>query len=116
MVEKRKHTRVSVAVDIDFRSDSNFFTAKTRDISVGGLFIETDVGLSIGAHVAVSLHLLGKSYVVNSEVAWVKAEGGVTRGVGVRFLDLHAATRRTIEAFMALRAPMHVDAEVAAAK
>lgn len=113
MVEQRRHTRISVAVDIDFRSDSNFFTAKTRDISLGGLFIETDVALSVGAHVAVSLHLLGKSYLVSSEVAWVRTEDGVTRGVGVRFLDLHGAARRTIETFMALRAPMHVEAGAA---
>jgi uncharacterized protein (TIGR02266 family) len=110
MLDKRRHARVSVSVDVDFSSDSNFFRGTTRDMSAGGIFVETDVGLPVSSQVNLYIHLLDKSYCIRCRVAWQKTgQDGAVQGVGLEFLDLHAAAKRTIEAFMALRKPIRLD-------
>ena len=107
MSERRQHARLSIAVEVDFGSENNFYSARTRDISVGGLFIESDVALPIGTRLRVDLKFLQKQLHAEVEVTWVLlAEGGQPAGMGVRFVDLPAAATKNIEAFMALRAPM----------
>jgi uncharacterized protein (TIGR02266 family) len=105
--DRRQHPRLSIAVEIDFRSEHNFYSAHTRDISVGGLFVETDVALPIGTRLRVDLKFLNRHVRADSEVVWVLEGGdhGVV-GVGVRFLALAEAARKSIEAFMVLRKPM----------
>ena len=55
MSDRRQHPRLSIAVEVDLRSEHNFYSAQTRDLSVGGLFIETDVALPIGTRLARGL-------------------------------------------------------------
>jgi uncharacterized protein (TIGR02266 family) len=104
--ERRQHPRLSIDVDVDFRSGNNFYAARTRDISSGGLFIETDAQVTVGTALLVDLKFLKKHVRVVSEVAWTLEQGGRVVGFGVRFLDLRPSVQRSIEAFMALRAPM----------
>jgi uncharacterized protein (TIGR02266 family) len=111
MNERRQHPRLSISVEVDLRSEHNFYSAQTRDISVGGLFIETDVALPIGTRLRIDLKFLKKRIDTEVEVTWVLVGEGqqgqnVTAGVGVRFVDLPVAARNSIEKFMALRAPM----------
>jgi uncharacterized protein (TIGR02266 family) len=105
--DRRQHPRVSIAVEVDFRSEHNFYAARTHDISVGGLFIETDVGLPIGSRLTVELKFMKKQLRVEAEVMWVLVgDKQQTVGAGVRFVDLTAAAKKSIEAFMAIRKPM----------
>jgi uncharacterized protein (TIGR02266 family) len=107
MNERRQHPRLSIAVEVDLRSEHNFYSAQTRDISVGGIFIETDVALPIGTRLRIDLKFLKKRIDTDVEVTWVLVgEGQQAAGVGVRFVDLPDSARRDIEKFMALRAPM----------
>jgi len=110
--ERRSRPRVAISVDVDFSSESNFYTGRTRDISVGGLFIETAVGLPVGSEIALRLRLSGREFSVHAEVTWALLDpSGTQIGVGVRFLDLPADARATIDAFMKERAPMDFDSE-----
>lgn len=105
--ERRRNPRVRISVDVDFTSEHNFYSARTRDISAGGLFIETDIGLPVGSRIQVDLRFLRSHVMVHAEVVWaLVGEGGRTEGVGVRFLDLAPRARERIEAFMGLRDPM----------
>ena len=107
MKESRQHPRVSIAVDVDVASGSNFYAGRTRDLSLGGLFVETDVGLPIGLQVDVKLKLPKGTFTVRCEVMWLLSEGPLqTVGVGVRFLELSPGAKRAIEAFMAIRSPL----------
>jgi uncharacterized protein (TIGR02266 family) len=107
MKERRQHPRLSIAVEVDFGSEHNFYSAKTRDISVGGLFIDTDVALPLGTLVKLDLKFLQKRLSVEAEVTWVLlGEGDRSTGVGVRFVDLAPSAKKSIEAFMVLREPM----------
>jgi uncharacterized protein (TIGR02266 family) len=105
--DRRQHARLSIAVEVDFRSEHNFYSGRTHDISVGGLFIETNVALPIGTRLTVDLKLMKKHLPAEAEVIWVLVgEGEQPTGFGVRFLDLPAAVKKSIEAFMALRKPI----------
>jgi len=98
-----------MSVDVGITSEHNFYSAKTRDISAGGLFIETDVGFPMGARIVVELRLLHTKATVPAEVVWVLLdENGRTEGVGVQFLQLSKQVRERIETFMGLRSAMHV--------
>jgi uncharacterized protein (TIGR02266 family) len=107
MDERRKHPRLSMSVEVDFGSEHNFYSAQTRDISVGGLFIETDVALPIGTRLRIDLKFLKKKLQAEGEVTWVLVgDKQATVGVGVRFVDLSDTAKKNIEAFMVLREPM----------
>ncbi len=112
---RRKHPRILLSIDIDFSSAHNFFTGRTRDISVGGVFIETDIGFPVGTRLTLELHLLGASLNTEAEVAWGFFDSsGDTMGLGLRFVHLSEAMRTSVEAFMALREPINFDVESSA--
>ena len=111
MKDGRQHPRVSIAVDVDVASGSNFYAGRTRDLSLGGLFVETDVGLPIGTQIDVKLKLPKGAYAVPCEVVWLLSDRlRGTIGVGVRFLELSPGAKRAIEAFMAIRNPVAFEA------
>jgi uncharacterized protein (TIGR02266 family) len=104
--DRREHARLSMAVAVDFNSSHNFYSAQTRDISTGGLFVETDAALPIGTKLGVDLKFLKERLRVECEVMWALTEGDVTVGVGLRFVDLRAGAKKSIEAFMVFRKPL----------
>mgnify|MGYP000995209436 CR=1 FL=1 len=110
MDERRRHPRLSLEVDVDVETAHNFYAGRTRDISMGGLFIESPVGLEVGTEVTVSLALGKRRFNLPCKVAWVlgKPAGG-TAGFGVEFEALSASVKKVIEAFMKKRAPMDFD-------
>ena len=84
--ERRKNARIRLAVEVEITSGSNFYAARTRDISTGGLFVETPVALPVGAPIEIELSLTGNRHSIRAEVAWVLGgSDGTTEGVGVRF-------------------------------
>jgi uncharacterized protein (TIGR02266 family) len=95
-----------MAVAVDFTSGHNFYSARIRDISMGGIFIETDATIPIGTQLLVDLRFLKKHLRVECEVMWAVGGGGAGSGVGVQFLGLQPSPRKSIEAFMVLRAPV----------
>jgi uncharacterized protein (TIGR02266 family) len=111
-LERRVHPRIQIAVVVNFGSAHNFYSGRTRDISAGGLFIETDVPLPVGMRITVDVQLLKTKVRGDAEVVWVLLDDkGQTVGMGVRFMSLPASTRERIEAFMGLREAMLFEME-----
>jgi uncharacterized protein (TIGR02266 family) len=77
----------------------------TKDISAGGVFIETAHLLEVGDPVVLSFPLDdGKTLVVNGRVRWVTPFGNVddpTPGMGVEFVGVDAQKRDRIQAILA---------------
>lgn len=120
--ERRRHPRVSLEVDVNVTSGSNFYTGRTRDLSVGGIFIELPVAPEVGTDIGVRLALGDRHFAVMARCSWVlTGKGGEPVGFGAEFVRLLPGVKRAIEAFMAKRAPMdfelveEVEAEVEAA-
>lgn len=106
-IDRRKHPRVTVSVDVDFESGSNFYSGKARDMSEGGLFVESLVFAPVGSRIELSLKLFGHRYEIPVEVMWILYDGeGTAVGFGARFLELRRPVRRVIGEFMRARDPM----------
>jgi hypothetical protein len=78
---------------------------RTRDMSLGGVFIETAHMLDVGDPVVLSFPLEdGKRLVVNGRVRWVTPFGRVddpTPGMGIEFVGVDDARRERIRALLA---------------
>jgi uncharacterized protein (TIGR02266 family) len=106
MHEKRQHSRATISAVVNLSSEDNFYAGAARDISVGGLYVETEAGLPIGTEVTALLKLPSKVLSLRAEVVWSVAKGSKTVGMGLRFLNMPAPAKREIEAFMLLRQPI----------
>jgi uncharacterized protein (TIGR02266 family) len=108
--DRRKHPRLVLSVDLDFASAHNFYAGRTRDLSLGGLFVETGIELPIGTILTMELHFLSHKHKVEAEIVWQVVEDDGVVGMGLRFVSLSDSARRSIEEFMNKRAPMGFDA------
>lgn len=107
MRDRRRHPRVSLQVDVDVSTATNFYVGRTRDLSAGGLFVESSERLEPGTEVQLKLRVSGKPLVLDCVVRWGLAdEAGAPVGFGVEFVELPAFARRAIEGFMSARDPM----------
>ena len=106
MVEKRQHNRVTISAVVDLSSEDNFYAGAARDISLGGLYVESATSMPIGTEVTAILRLPSKVLSLRAEVVWSVGKGAQTVGMGLRFVNLPALAKREIEAFMLLRQPI----------
>jgi uncharacterized protein (TIGR02266 family) len=108
--ERRRQARFAIASDVDLTSEDNFYAGRTRDLSLGGLYVETNAVLPLGSRLAVRVKIRGKAYSVDAEVVWTMLpDGDATGGLGLRFLHLPVDARRAIQGFIALRPPLAFD-------
>ncbi len=93
--ERRSSDRARVIVDVFFDGNDATGIASTKDISAGGLYMNTHADLPEGAVLLLRVPLGGESQiVVNAEVVY----SNPGRGVGVRFHNLSADARYLLEA------------------
>ncbi|NBD12895.1 TIGR02266 family protein [Corallococcus silvisoli] len=109
--EARKAGRVRMHTSIDTRSDSNFFTGFSMDISEGGIFIATVEAVPRGTAVELDFTLPGgRPLTVNGVVRWARDGNDRTPdlmpGVGVQFTTLPAEVAHAISSFVATRDPL----------
>jgi hypothetical protein len=97
--ERRKHHRVTVTLAVDVTTSAeggtNFFAGATRDLSLGGIFIDTRVSVPPGELVHVDLSIEGRHHSLPCEVVWeLRDASGQTVGFGARFLVADRADPR----------------------
>jgi hypothetical protein len=95
--ERRRFDRSRLIVDVHFDGADATGIASTKDISPGGLYMNTQRELPEGALLALRIPFEGGDVVVNAEVIYTNAG----RGVGVRFRDLGGRERAAIERALA---------------
>ncbi|MEE2829535.1 MAG: TIGR02266 family protein [Myxococcota bacterium] len=104
MSENRRHQRAPLRMQLNYRdaTGGNFLIEHATNISRGGIFIETEHPLPIGAQLAIQFQAEGSEepIQVEGEVMWVNAwkEGGENPnpGMGIRFTNLSDSDRATI--------------------
>lgn len=87
--EKRAHVRFPARLRVSFEVDGRRVECRTRDLSLGGMFLDTTaVSLPFGTELAVALTLplLAEPAPVRCVVRWA-----IASGMGVSFLSLRAA-------------------------
>ncbi len=92
MEHRRSDRRYDRRVPIDFAHEGSSFSAHTRNISLGGVFIETDQTLPFGARVGLKFRVptQAEPIEVEGQVRWLEMDDGRLRGLGVRFEGLRA--------------------------
>lgn len=103
--EARAHDRLRFSVTVDVKSDDNFYTGLTENISEGGLFIVCRAPWPVGSEMDIALKVKDSEAVeLRAVVRWVREDdinnGGIPPGMGVQFVGLDDATRNTIQAFI----------------
>ena len=92
--ERRRYDRSRLIVDVFFDGNDATGVASTKDISVGGFYMNTQANLPEGASLLVRIPLTdGKQVVANAEVVY----NNPGRGVGLRFQNLSDENRSLIE-------------------
>ncbi|MFY1826924.1 TIGR02266 family protein [Myxococcus fulvus] len=109
--DARRNGRVRMHTSIDMRSDSNFFTGFSMDISEGGVFIATVDAVARGTQVELDFTLPGgRPMKVTGVVRWVREANPkmpeLMPGVGVQFTGLPEEVASVISSFVTTRDPM----------
>jgi hypothetical protein len=92
--ERRRYDRSRLIVDVFFDGNDATGVASTKDISVGGFYMNTQASFPEGASLLVRIPLTeGKQVVANAEVVY----NNPGRGVGLRFQNLSEENRSLIE-------------------
>jgi uncharacterized protein (TIGR02266 family) len=81
-----------VELSVEFRFEGQTYQGRSRNMSVGGMFVVTDAPLPFGATLSLvfSIPKLKEPIEVESQVRWVEREGENVTGVGVQFVGLRA--------------------------
>lgn len=92
--ERRRYDRARLIVDVYFDGMDVTGIASTKDISVGGFYMNTQANLPEGAVLLVRIPFGdGKQMIANAEVVY----SNPARGVGLRFQNLSEESRILIE-------------------
>jgi hypothetical protein len=92
--DRRRSDRSRLIVDVFFDGNDATGVASTKDISVGGFYMNTQAELPEGALLLVRIPFPdGKQVVANAEVVYSNSG----RGVGLRFQSLSEENRQLIE-------------------
>ena len=92
--DRRHYDRARLIVDVFFDGKDVTGIASTKDISVGGFYMNTQATLPEGATLLVRIPLGdGKQMIANAEVVY----SNPARGVGLRFVNLSEENRVLIE-------------------
>ena len=95
--ERRQHERSRLIIDVFFEGTDLTGIASTKDISAGGLYMNTQSEIPEGALLAIRIPFREGDVVVNGEVAY----SNPGRGVGIRFHGLTEENRALIERALA---------------
>ncbi|MFH1507523.1 MAG: PilZ domain-containing protein [Candidatus Omnitrophota bacterium] len=103
-MERRKYQRVAIELPLDYRSNRFLQYRKTNNISLGGVFLETENIEPKGIKVKLFLYFEGVAGALEAEgeVAWNRAqtnknlEATYPAGMGIQFTKFSALVNREI--------------------
>ncbi len=91
--ERRRFERSRLIIDVFYNGADLTGVASTKDISPGGLYMNTQAEIPEGSLLTLRLPLAGRDVVCNAEVIY----SNPGRGVGVNFQGLTEEDRATLE-------------------
>ena len=103
MEERRSTTnRIQTDVLVDYRGTHVVLYHRVRNLSIGGICIESPTVEPLGKIVSLSLNFpdLHQTIEVTGEVVWANEES--PRDMGIRFMELDESQVQTIRAYIKL--------------
>ena len=102
--EKRLHARKECRTRVIFEDEfrEGLFYVYSKDVSLGGLFLESDIPVRVGTMLFLSFALPKKKRPLSAtgEVVRVLGPGGAASGMGIRFVGLSEKARSALEKFL----------------
>lgn len=94
---KRQQSRLPVAIDVDYETDSALLSDVTDDLSEAGAFIASEEPVAVGTVVSLKLRPPNRRFAIKIDavVTWVQKGG--RPGFGVRFQFKSERARRKVE-------------------
>jgi uncharacterized protein (TIGR02266 family) len=113
--ELRRELRFVAQVEVDFQSDSHFYTGLSENLSEGGLFIATYDVRPVGTEMDVVVRLPGHGEPIRTRgtVRWIREfseSSDAAPGMGLH-LSLDDAALPRIRRFLSTRPPLFFDDE-----
>ena len=104
--QRRVHERYEVTIPVDCTTQQFFLANHVCNISRGGLFIRSDKPLPLETEVSLVLRLPEANLCIRAmgRVVWnydiAKGTSRIVPGSGIRFVDMTASDRATLEAYL----------------
>jgi uncharacterized protein (TIGR02266 family) len=103
--DKRGFFRLDLQIPVDYQHLRTFITARTWDLSAGGMFVLTTQSFPVGESTRVRFTPPGLIYPVEGvgRVMWTRPTDigpGLPAGMGIQLLDLTEETRKAIERYI----------------
>ena len=95
--ERRRYERSRLIIDVYFNGADLTGVAGTKDISPGGLYMNTQAQIPEGAILTLRIPVAGRDIVCNGEVVY----SNPGRGVGVNFQGMSEEDRAHLERSLA---------------
>jgi uncharacterized protein (TIGR02266 family) len=111
MQTKQRHPRIPIMVRVSYGYKGAYLFGYTKDMSRGGIFIQTDNVINVGTRMLLQFSLPGHSQIIKAEgrVIWVvpsyndkKERGERTQipGMGIEFLKMGVEDQSLIRRFV----------------
>ncbi len=103
--DDRSSQRVPIQLLVDYQSNGNYLFDFCRDLGTGGVFIETNSPLDLGADVNLTFTLPDSKETVDAKgkVIWVQPEvpgKKLSPGMGIQFDNFSSDQRVALESFI----------------
>ncbi len=104
--EQRIASRVSLKVEIDIHTETNFYTGFSVNISTGGIFVATHVPAKVGEEIPLSFKLPNRDEAIEAVgyVCWYREYNPLYPdthpGMGLRFRGLNEEDAKTINDYI----------------
>jgi uncharacterized protein (TIGR02266 family) len=115
IMASRANTRISRFLAVSFaNADQTAVKAYASDISLGGIFIQTDNPLERGKQFSLNLNVPGLSdpLVLKCEVVWIREESvekPQKAGMGVKFLDIPEKDGKILQLYIKTIEQMNIE-------
>jgi uncharacterized protein (TIGR02266 family) len=111
--ELRSETRFAAHVEVDFESDSHFYTGLSENLSEGGLFVATYAPRPVGTEIDLTLRLPGQVEPMRARatVRWIRdfsEASDAAPGMGLHF-HIDDVDLPRIRRFLSTRPPLFFD-------
>jgi type IV pilus assembly protein PilZ len=105
--DERKEDRLNVSLQVSYNSYTEFITEYTKNVSRGGIFINTKRHYEVGETVELALFVpeMERPVKIKGEVAHVKTHNipDEDSGIGVNFVDIDPESRTALVDFIKSR-------------
>jgi type IV pilus assembly protein PilZ len=108
--ERRRERRVPVQIQIQYKTADGFFQDYIRNLSLGGIFIETEKPLPMNTKLRVEFCLPAMEDPITADgiVVHTLRVGQTSKptvsGMGIRFSDLETTSKQIIESYLKVNA------------